>query len=369
MLSPQAEIQLVACTVAAACSLSGVFLILRRMAMMSDVISHAILPGIVIAFFITHDITSPFLVIGAALTGVVTVALVELLSATRLVREDASMGLVFPALFSVGVILIARHAGRVHLDTDAVLLGEIAFAPFNRLLLFGYDLGPKSLWVMGAILVLNLALILALYKELKLATFDGALAAALGFSPLVLHYLLMGMVSVTAVGAFDAVGSILVVALMIAPPASAFLMTYRLGVLMVLSVLYGIASAVSGYWLAYGLDASIAGSMATMAGVFFFATYLAAPHRGLIAVFLRRRRQRWEFAEKMLAIHLLNHEHSPDAALECHPDHLEEHLRWDSRFAGRVVRQAARNGYLRRGEDRLVLTPMGRSLAREAIVD
>src|SRR5690606_39215724 len=125
-------------------------------------------------------------------------------------------GLVFPVLFSIGVILISRYAGDVHLDVDAVLLGELAFAPFDRFILFDTDLGPRALWVMGAILALNIVAISLFYKELKLATFDAGLAAALGFAPGLIHYGLMSLVSVTAVGAFDAVGSILVVALMIA---------------------------------------------------------------------------------------------------------------------------------------------------------
>ena len=147
MSSEVLEIQLIAVVVAVACVMPGVFLVLRRMAMMSDAISHAILLGIVLAFFVTGDLTSPLLIIAATATGVLTVGLVELLNRTRLIREDAAIGITFPALFSVGVILIARHAGDVHLDTDAVLLGELAFAPFNRFELFGHDFGPRALWL------------------------------------------------------------------------------------------------------------------------------------------------------------------------------------------------------------------------------
>ncbi|RMG68597.1 MAG: metal ABC transporter permease, partial [Calditrichaeota bacterium] len=195
MSSIQLEIQLIASVVALACALPGVYLVLRKMAMMSDAISHAILFGIVIAFFVTGDITSPFLIAAAALTGLLTVSLVELIYRTRLVKEDASIGLVFPLLFSIGVILISHYADRVHLDTDAVLLGELAFAPFNRLVIWGIDWGPKALYVMGGILLLNAGFIYFFYKELKLATFDPALAAALGFAPGLIHYLLMGLVS------------------------------------------------------------------------------------------------------------------------------------------------------------------------------
>jgi manganese/zinc/iron transport system permease protein len=136
---------------------------------MSDAISHSILLGIVLAFFVVEEITSPFLIVAAAGTGVLTVALVELLLRTRLVKEDAAIALVFPALFSVAVILISRYAGSVHLDLDAVLLGEIAFAPFRRLVVGGMDLGPESLWLMGGILALNLFAVVVFYKELKLS--------------------------------------------------------------------------------------------------------------------------------------------------------------------------------------------------------
>lgn len=291
-MSPQIEIQLLAAVVAAACALPGVFLILRRMALLSDAISHSVLLGIVLAFFVVRDLGSPVLLLGAAAMGVLTVALVEMMHRTRLVREDAAIGLVFPALFSLGVILISRYAGDVHLDLDAVLLGEIAFAPFDRLVVGGRDLGPRGLWVMGSILLLNAAAIAVFYKELKLTTFDAALAAALGFSPAVVHYGFMTLVSITAVGAFDAVGSILVIALMIAPPAAVYLLTDRLSAMLLLSVLIGVSSAISGYWLAHLLDASIAGAMATMAGAHFALALLFAPEQGIVARALRRRRQR-----------------------------------------------------------------------------
>jgi manganese/zinc/iron transport system permease protein len=355
--------------VAVSCSLSGVFLVLRRLALMSDAISHTVLLGIVLAFFVTRDITSPFLILGAAAVGVATVALVETLRRTRLIQEDASIGLVFAALFSIAVILISRYAGSVHLDTDAVLLGEIAFAPFRRFEWRGVDLGPQTLWVMGGVLALNVGFVTLLYKELKLSTFDPGLAAALGFSPVLLHYAFMTLVSITAVGAFDAVGSILVVALMIAPPATAYLLSDRLPVVLLLSVLTAAAAALLGFWAAWIVDASIAGCMATAAGVLFLLAFLLAPDRGVISVTRRRERQRREFARQMLAIHLLHHEGTPESARESHELHLGEHLRWEAGFARRVIREAAAERLLLRGEDgTLVLTELGRDTARRAMV-
>ncbi|MDQ4081313.1 MAG: metal ABC transporter permease [Actinomycetota bacterium] len=367
MSTPQVEIQLIGAVVAAACALPGVFLVLRRIALVSDAISHSILVGIVLAFFVVGDLSSPALVIGAALTGIATVVLIELVRRTGLVREDAAIGLVFPALFSVGVILIARYADGVHLDIDAVLLGELAFAPLDRLVVGGYDIGPESLYVMTAVLLLNLLAVLVFYKELKLVTFDAALAVALGFSPAAVHYGLMGLVSVTAVGAFDAVGSILVVALMVAPPATAYLLTDRLSTMLALAVAGGVASAVGGYWLAHALDASIAGSMATSAGALFALAFLFAPGRGVVAGVRRRRRQRWEFPQTMLAIHLLNHERSLDAGIENRFEHLHEHLSWQPAYAARVVERAERRGLLVRDDGFLALTDAGRAAAQRVL--
>jgi manganese/zinc/iron transport system permease protein len=364
---PEQEIQWIAAVTAAACAIPGVFLVLRRMALMSDAISHAILLGIVLAFFATENIASPLLIAAAALTGVLTVTLVELLNRTGRVKEDAAIGLVFPALFSAGVILIARYAGNVHLDVDAVLLGELAFAPFNRFTWGDADLGPRILWVMGGVLALNLLFVAAFFKELKLTTFDAALAGALGFAPGLIHYAFMTLVSITAVGAFDAVGSILVVALMIAPPSAAYLLTDRLPRMVALSVAIGVASALAGYWMSYLLDVSIAGSMATASGAFFLLTFLFAPERGLLALARRRARQRWEFAQTMLAIHLMNHEGSPEAASESRVAHLGEHLRWHADFADGVVRRAEGSGLVIRRNGHLELTDRGRGMAREVI--
>ena len=248
-----------------------------------------------------------------------------------------------------------------------MLLGELAFAPFDRLVFWGWDWGPISLVVMSAILAINLTAILVFWKELKLSTFDPALAGALGFAPAAVPYGLMSLVSLTAVGAFDAVGSILVVALMIAPPATAYLLTDSLSRLLVFAAGFGAGSALAGYWLAYLLDASIAGAMATMAGVFFGLAWLLAPGRGLIAAARRRARQRLEFAQTMLAIHLANHEGRPEADVESRVDHLDEHLRWDTEFAERIVRGATRRGIVVERAGSLELTPRGRQLADEAV--
>ncbi len=368
MSQAQLEIQAIAVVVSVACALPGVFLVLRRMAMLSDAISHAILVGIVVAFFLTRDLGSPFLVLGAALTGVLTVTLVELIFKTRLLKEDASIGIVFPLLFSIGVILVSRFASHIHLDTDAVLLGELAFATFDRFYLFGIDVGPKSLWIMSGILFLNIVFISLFFKELKLSTFDSGLAATLGLAPATIHYSLMGLVSITTVGAFDAVGSILVVALMIIPPATAYLLTSRLSLLIGLSVGIGMASAISGYWVAHALDASIAGSMATMTGILFGLALLFSPGRGLVSIARRRASQRIEFSVQMLTVHLSQHIGTPEEREETELSHLQDHFRWTPAFSSKIIQSATRKKVVRILEDRLVLTSEGETMAKTAMM-
>jgi manganese/zinc/iron transport system permease protein len=362
------EIIAVGAIVAAACAVPGTFLVLRRMSLMSDAITHTVLLGIVAAFFVVEDLSSPLLIAGATAVGLLTVYLVELLKRSRLVAEDAAIGLVFPLLFGIAVILVSRYAGHVHLDTDAVLLGEIALAPQDRFVPDGFDLGPRAAWIMGVILVLDTAFVLAFFKELKVATFDPGLAAALGFSPALLHLALMGFVSVTAVGAFDAVGSILVVALMVGPPACALLLTDKLGTMLGLSVAIGVASGPAGYLLARELDASIGGAMATVVGAAFVSSFVLAPRRGLVAIARRRARQRWEFAQKMLTAHLFNHEGLAEQATESTLEHLDSSLGWEVPFRAQVVARAKRRGLVAQENGFLSLTDTGREFARRALV-
>ncbi len=361
---PELEILFIALTVSVACVLPGVFLVLRGTALMSDAISHAILLGIVVGFLIVKDMSSPILVLGATLAGILTVTLTELLIQTNRIKKDAAIGLVFPVFFSIGVILITKCAGSVHLDTDAVLLGELAFAPFNRFSAFGMDVGPKALWVMGGILIMNVTFITTFYKELKLTTFDEGLAAAMRFSPVLLHYGLMGITSVTAVGAFDAVGSILVVALMITPPATAYLLTYSLPKMIFLSIIIGILASVTGYGIAHFFDASIAGSMATMCGAIFLLTLLFSPQQGLVAKWYRSRHQTAKFSAQMLIVQLLAHENTPQEKSESTLEHMITHMNWSGTFVKKAVKFAAESQWVNRNDRQLKLTDLGRATAQ-----
>lgn len=359
-MSPQIEIQIIAVIVAVACALPGTFLVLRKMSMMSDSITHTILLGIVLAFFITHDLSSPLLIAGAALVGVATVWLTELLSRTRLLAEDAATGVVFPLLFSIAIILITRYADSVHLDTDSVLLGELAFAPFDRMLIGGIDIGAKAIYTTGILLLINLAAIILFFKEAKIATFDPMLAAILGFSPALVHYGLMTLVSLTTVGAFQAVGSVLVVAFMIGPPVTAYLLTDDLKQMLILSSAIGAVNAVLGYQSAALLDVSIAGSMAVVTGLVFMLVFIFAPSKGLVSSMLRHRNQKLEFAKMIFLFHLANHESGAEN-LEAGIDTMQAHLHWTSEFTLKIVKTLEHNGYIQLYGNLAKLTEEGRS--------
>lgn len=366
MIGLQMEIIIIAVLVAISCAIPGVFLVLRKMSMTSDAISHAILPGIAIGFIVTQTINSPLLIVLAAVMGVITVALTEAVTNTRLVKEDTATGLVFPALFSIGVILISKNAGNIHIDTDSVLLGEIAFAPFDRLTVNGKDIGPKSFWVLGTTILVNLLFVWLFFKELKISTFDVNLAATFGFVPVLLNYLLMSLVSVTIVGAFESVGVILVIALMIAPAATAYLLTSNLKTMIWLSLLFGVIASLSGYWIARWLDASIAGVMATMCGIIFFLVSLFAPANGLIANIKRRRRQKVEFAQMTLAMHIYNHSSETENLEERMKGKLIYHLGWNQPFIEKIVRRSVNSGIIVVANDLISLTEKGRGFAEAA---
>lgn len=365
-MSPQLEIQIIAVIVAVACSLPGVFLVLRKMAMMSDAITHTILLGIVIAFFAVNSLTSPLLIVGAAIMGVITVFLTEMLNSTGLVSEDSAIGIVFPLLFSIAIIIISKYAGSVHLDTDSVLLGELAFAPFNRMVVFGKDIGPKAMYSMGTILILNLIFIIVFFKELKIVTFDPALAAVLGFAPTLIHYSLMTVVSVTAVGAFESVGSILVIAFMIGPPVTAYLLTDDLKYLIFISSGVGAINGILGYQFAHYLDVSISGSMALMTGIVFFLVFILAPKKGLVTTIRRRRFQKVDFAEKSLLFHIYNHEGDTNEALECGVNTIQKHLKWKDEFLNKIINKLKERDNIYIKDNIIKLTDDGRIYAAES---
>jgi len=361
------EVTGVLAATAAACAVPGTFLVLRRMALLTDAIGHVLLLGIVLAFLLTRDLQSPLLVVGAAAIGLATVALVEAAAKSRAIKEDAAIGLVFPALFALGVILTTIYARNTHLDIDRVLLGSPEYAPLHRVSIGEYDLGPESLLVMSGMFLLNAAFVVVLFKELKVSTFDVGLAASLGFAPGILHYALMGLVSLTAVTAFDAAGPVLVVAFFVVPPATAYLITDRLSVMVLLGIVLAVFGAAIGNLLAFRLNTTVSGTVAVTMGGMFGVALIISPRHGLVTQARRRVRQHREFFETMLAIHLLQHEGTAVEGDESRLATLHRHMNWPAAEAEAVARRLVARGWAAERGGRLLLTPEGRAGARAAV--
>ncbi|WP_409271560.1 metal ABC transporter permease [Neobacillus sp. SCS-31] len=271
------------------CGILGCFLVLRKMSMVGDAISHSVLPGIVLAFLISGTRESFAMMIGAAALGLVTVFLIQMFQNSG-VQSDASIGVVFTALFAVGVVLISIFTRQVDLDLDCVLYGEIAYAPWDTLQINSYSLGPRAIWGIGSSFLLNVFVIGLFYKQFKICSFDPGLAAALGIPVAFFHYLLMGLVSISTVASFESVGAILVVGMIIVPAATAYLLTESLGKMIGITMAIGAVSSAAGYFMAFVLDASIAGSMISVAGAIFFIVFFLSPKHGILAKKWARRK-------------------------------------------------------------------------------
>jgi len=274
------------------CGILGCFLVLRKMAMVGDAISHAVLPGIVIAFLLSGSRDSFTMILGAGLLGIFTSFLIEFFHKKASLQTDAAIGVTFTWLFALGIILISLYAGQVDLDQECVLYGEIAYVPIDLWITGGGTImGPRALYIAGFVLMVLLIFLRWGYRYLHVTTFDPAFAATLGISVGLWHYLLMGAVSMTTVAAFESVGAILVVALFVVPPATAYLLTQKLKHMLLLTTLLSVIISIAGYYLAVALDGSIAGAIVTVAGVLFALAFLFSPTEGVLTQKVKRRRQ------------------------------------------------------------------------------
>lgn len=249
-------------------SLIGSLLLLRESLMTADAISHTILLGIVLAYLVIRDFSSPWLIIGAAAFGLFTVISIEGLTKTGLVENDASIGLIFPFFFSIAVIIISKYFTNVHLDIDMVLLGQVELTPLKRIDLLGISL-PLA-FVQGlTIAIVNFLFILIFYKPLKIRLFDPVFAQSIGINIKLLDFIVMSLVSLTAVVSFESIGSILVTALMAAPTMTARLVTSRFASFIGISIIFGIINTLIGYNLAVFLNTSISSMIAVTAFILF----------------------------------------------------------------------------------------------------
>lgn len=293
-MSDDLAIILTAALLGTSCGLLGPFLVLRRQVLLSDAVAHAVLPGIVLVYLLFGSRAPLPVILGAGLFAVICVIGIERIRGTGLVKADAAIGLVFPTLFALGVIGVTTFASGVHLDLDSTIYGEIAFTPFRTWELFGIEVA-RSLPLLASVVTANIVLLSLLWKELKASTFDPVFSEVNGISPELISRIVLIAVAVTAVTAFESVGAILVVTMLIVPAATSYLLTVRLLPMLFVSVLVGWVSALGGYGSAMALDASIAGAMGLVATLCFSLAFLLSPKYGLVVRTFRRRRKRAQF--------------------------------------------------------------------------
>ncbi len=348
----------------AACALVGCYLVLRRMSLLGDAISHAVLPGLVVAFALSGTVSLVWMFAGALAMGALTAFLTDTLHRRAGVSEDASLGVVFTSLFALGVILVKRYGSAVDLDPDCVLNGLLELAVFNRVSLGGIDV-PRALVTIGPVLLVNVLFILLCWKELLVGSFDPALAETMGFRAGWLHYLLMALVALTTVASFEQVGSILVVAMLIVPGAAAHLLCDRLSHMLWVAAGIAAASAVLGHMAAVHWNVNTAGAMSVVVGVIYLGCVVLAPRYGLASRAIRNLRTSLRIMREDLLGMLYR---------------LEE-LAAERRMTPREARRAVGGGwkpavalrlleardYLRREPDGLCLSEHGRAAARRLV--
>ncbi len=346
-----------------ACAVLGVFLVLRRLSMVSDAISHSVLLGIVIGYFVTKDIGSVLLIIGASLFGVLTTVCIELLIKSKRVTEDASVGIIFPLFFSIAVILITRYARNVHLDTEMVLIGEIILAPLHRINFLGLSL-PKALIQMSFVLLINIVFIAVFFRKLKISSFDPVYAGVAGIAGAGLYYVFMALVSFTAVSAFESVGAILTISFFISPAASAYLISKDLKITIFLAAVYAVVNSCIGYFLAVKFNVSMSGMCALVSGLTFMITIAVYPG-GIITKIIRYIKNKNRFSRELLILHIDNHTGKKNALGELGYSTIREHIAWSDRKLKYVLDKLIKKGYVYRAKERGVysLTETGKKLS------
>ena len=272
--------------VTAACGLVGNYLVLRRISLVGDAISHSVLPGIAIAFILTGSRSEAPMFIGALVAGVITTLIIEVLHSRTRIKQDAAIGITFSTMFAIGVILISLHGSHTDLDLDCVLFGKLDFLSTKEKIIIGL---PGVVITMGIVALIVGIIILLFYKELLVSSFDPNLAATIGISPRLVHYLLMCILSVVVVSAFSSVGAILVIAMLILPAATSYLLTDRLQVMMLFTLVHSFMSSISGVHLAVALKIPTAPATVVCGMMFFLMAWIFSPTHGLIRIWLRSR--------------------------------------------------------------------------------
>ena len=342
----------------------GIILVLKRNALIIDGMSHAILLGIVVFLIFTQNLNSPLLIVGGSLSAVLMIVLVELISKTKLIPYDAAIGLVFPALFSLSILLINVYLKNVHFHKESILMGEIAYLPFDQLAIKGINIGPKSLYTISIVALVNITFWVLFSKEIKISIFDKIGAQNSGFMPNLLHYAVMILTAFTVMVSFRVVGAILVIGFLVVPAVSSYLLVNKFEHLFSVSLLLTIFSSVVGLTVASILDWSIVGCVSIAMGSLFFVIYIFSPKKGILKQRKKNKEQIIFYSHKILLRHLLHHTNTKDEKEESSVHSFYKHINWKKKFAKKILNQNLKENTVVINESIIKLTDKGERLAK-----
>ncbi|MDO7983727.1 MAG: metal ABC transporter permease [Pigeon pea little leaf phytoplasma] len=325
----------------------GIFLVLKKMTMTVDAISHTVLLGIVLAFLITGNLNSPLLIIGAISTGLITVILIEILKKNAQISSDGAINIILTFLFSIAIIIINNYTRNVHIDTDAVFLGNVEL------------INLKQIYKILPILIINLIYIFLFFKEIKIFIFDPCLCSLLGFSTIIINYLLMTLVSLTVVVCFDIVGSIMVISCMIGPAMTAILLTSNLLSGFLLSLWISLINTYLGYFSGILWDIPIASAIAIVNLIHFLLVLIFEKRKGIITTIIQNHKQKKNFLMLNLLIHLENHQNQP---FKKQLTIIQEDLKWNNKIFKKCIEQAFKNNYIIYNKtNQITISPLGKN--------
>ena len=267
--------------------LIGSYIMLRRMSLLGDALAHAVLPGVVIGFMIAGK-GQVAIFIGAVISGIVTVLLISFVNRNSKIKEDTSIGVIFTGAFALGILLVSQLK-QVHIDLSSYLFGDVL------------GVSNSDIILSSIIMFMIIICVVLFYKQLLITSFDPTMAMAIGISTSAVHYLLMSLLSMTIVTSLQSVGIVLLVAMLITPPATAYLLTDKMKNLLFLSAGIGTASGVSGLFLSYYFNFSSGASMVLVGVFFFFLAFIFSPKEGLLTKYIRRRKTaRYHLAQDII---------------------------------------------------------------------
>jgi manganese/zinc/iron transport system permease protein len=327
-----------------AASILGVFLILKRMSMVIDAISHSVLLGIVLTFLLTKDLNSPYLIIGATLIGVFTSYLSNIISQHSKVNKDAAIGITFSFLFALAVFIITVYIRDAHLDIDAVFTGNLEF------------IHSSKIQIILPVFLFNLFFCFVFYKELKLSLFDKNFAFSLGFYPTLINYILITLVSTTSVVAFEISGSILMISFFVAPAATSLLITKNLFSSVLFSIFFAFIGVVIGYSVGICFNMTLSGTISVTMLLIFLLVLFFENKNGVIIKLIKKNKQKKYFGMINLLIHVKNHEQKENI------EKIQQSLKWSFYFYQKCLTKSFQEGYLKLEDEKLYLTRKGEKI-------